>query len=641
MKIGTTVLTSLALSIGGMIAMGVIGVLGARLGAHDLEALTDSSLPAVDALAEATRTLTAVDGAASSELLLVADRDMRARAQADVTAGLEQLPRIVARYESLARGEKALALWAPAKQALEAWQARAAKLGALLDTREKDAARNQKNTILEGDTDPAVWDAWKDTRAALGPASKALVELLAQTRADTTEAIEAGARGAHAQLLLSLAVVLAAAAGMSVLAIGVFRKISGTVKVLTDEAAALHAAVAEGRLDARGDPGRLEPEFRPIIEGINETLDAYARPIAVTANYTTRLARGDLPEPIADEYRGDFGVIKEGLNTLVENTRRRGADLDLLLTGALEGRLDVRADANRYKGFNARLIDGMNGLLDAVSRPLRASAAALEQIARGEIPEQLAFEGRGEYEQLKRSLNTCTATLSSLVAGMEKLTRDAAGADVTVDVNAFQGAFRTMAEATRDLATDRRAVRKAMEVVGEFSRGHFGAPMERYTGTRAFISETVEQVRANLKGLIAEVDALAKSAVEGRLDVRADGGKQPGDFKKIVEGFNRILDTLVAPIGEATRTLEALSRRDLRVRVQSRYQGDYARLTDALNATAESLHDSVAQVAAAVEQVSSAATQIASSGPRRSRRAPRSRPRPSPRPGPRSTRCPA
>jgi methyl-accepting chemotaxis protein len=47
--------------------------------------------------------------------------------------------------------------------------------------------------------------------------------------------------------------------------------------------------------------------------------------------------------------------------------------------------------------------------------------------------------------------------------------------------------------------------------------------------------------------------------------------------------------------------------------VKGDYQGDHAKLKDALNTTAEALHGAIAQVAEAVEQVTSASTQIASS----------------------------
>ncbi len=59
--------------------------------------------------------------------------------------------------------------------------------------------------------------------------------------------------------------------------------------------------------------------------------------------------------------------------------------------------------------------------------------------------------------------------------------------------------------------------------------------------------------------------------------------------------------------------LEQLAARDLRARVTSTFQGDHAKLRDAVNGTAEALHEAMTQVASAVEQVSSAASQIASS----------------------------
>ncbi len=59
--------------------------------------------------------------------------------------------------------------------------------------------------------------------------------------------------------------------------------------------------------------------------------------------------------------------------------------------------------------------------------------------------------------------------------------------------------------------------------------------------------------------------------------------------------------------------LERLAQRDLRARMAGSYQGDHARIKEALNATGQALHEALGQVASAVDQVSSASTQIASS----------------------------
>ncbi|MFL5303110.1 MAG: methyl-accepting chemotaxis protein, partial [Anaeromyxobacteraceae bacterium] len=155
--------------------------------------------------------------------------------------------------------------------------------------------------------------------------------------------------------------------------------------------------------------------------------------------------------------------------------------------------------------------------------------------------------------------------------------------------------------------------KKAMTCVAEFGKGNFEAPLEKFPGKKAFINETIEQVRANLKALNADAQTLVAAAVEGRLSFRADATRHQGDFRKIVEGVNATLDAVVTPINEALGILEKLAQRDLRARVKGQYQGDHARIKEALNGTAEALHESLAQVAQAVGQVSAASGQIASS----------------------------
>jgi methyl-accepting chemotaxis protein len=115
-----------------------------------------------------------------------------------------------------------------------------------------------------------------------------------------------------------------------------------------------------------------------------------------------------------------------------------------------------------------------------------------------------------------------------------------------------------------------------------------------------------------VSSLIADADSLSQAAIQGRLSTRADGTRHQGDFRRIVEGVNRTLDAVIAPVDEASRVLDLLSRRDLRARSAGAYQGDHARIQQTLNATAAALDLALAQVAESAGQVSAAATQIAS-----------------------------
>lgn len=111
----------------------------------------------------------------------------------------------------------------------------------------------------------------------------------------------AGQAADHQGMLPTVVALLVGAALLIAVGIALSRAASGAVAALASEATRLRDAVAAGRLDVRGDLAALDPELRPILEGVNEALDAFARPYAVTADYVSRLSGGSSPRrsPIA------------------------------------------------------------------------------------------------------------------------------------------------------------------------------------------------------------------------------------------------------------------------------------------------------------------------------------------------------
>ena len=48
----------------------------------------------------------------------------------------------------------------------------------------------------------------------------------------------------------------------------------------------------------------VSAEFRPIVVGVNATLDAVIGPLNVAAEYVDRISKGDIPAKITDSYNG-------------------------------------------------------------------------------------------------------------------------------------------------------------------------------------------------------------------------------------------------------------------------------------------------------------------------------------------------
>ncbi|MCM2333691.1 MAG: cache domain-containing protein, partial [Anaeromyxobacteraceae bacterium] len=161
--------------------------------------------------------------------------------------------------------------------------------------------------------------------------------------------------GFLAIILTVLATVGAAAAAAWYLAGSVTRPLAALVR----ETEVLTRAVAEGRLTVRGDAAATDAEFRPILEGLNATMDAYARPLQMTVETVSRLGRGDIPPPVTERFEGDFNRIKESLNGCIAGVNALVEDANRLAEAGVAGQLSVRADAARHQGDFRKIVEGV------------------------------------------------------------------------------------------------------------------------------------------------------------------------------------------------------------------------------------------------------------------------------------------
>src|ERR1019366_8132796 len=126
------------------------------------------------------------------------------------------------------------------------------------------------------------------------------------------------------------------------------------------DAALLTKAAVEGKLATRADASKHQGDYRKIVEGVNQTLDAVIGPLNVSAEYVDRISKGDIPPKITDSYNGDFNEIKNNLNTCIDALSRVVADGVALTQAALEGKLATRADASKHQGDYHKPIEGFN-----------------------------------------------------------------------------------------------------------------------------------------------------------------------------------------------------------------------------------------------------------------------------------------
>ena len=218
-------------------------------------------------------------------------------------------------------------------------------------------------------------------------------------------------------------------------------------------------------------------------------------------------------------------------------------------------------------------------------------------------------------EQVGKLKLAISTQLESFVSGIKNMAaeHDRGDIDVRIEPAHLLGAFKTMAHDVNDMIGGHIAVKKkAMACVAEFGKGNFEAPLERFPGKKAFINDIIEEVRHNLKALIADLHGLSAAAVDGKLTTRADGTRHLGDFREIVEGINQILNTVLEPINEAAGVLSRIAEGDLTANVRGDYRGDHAAMKNNINKMTSDLRDSLRQVALGAGSVTTSASELIS-----------------------------
>jgi methyl-accepting chemotaxis protein len=89
------------------------------------------------------------------------------------------------------------------------------------------------------------------------------------------------------------------------------------VNTLVADANLLSAAAVAGKLDTRADASQHQGDFRKIVQGVNDTLDAVVSPIQDVQRVMAAMEQGDMTQTIAKSYQGDFAVLKDAINNTI------------------------------------------------------------------------------------------------------------------------------------------------------------------------------------------------------------------------------------------------------------------------------------------------------------------------------------
>ncbi len=328
--------------------------------------------------------------------------------------------------------------------------------------------------------------------------------------------------------LKSLLTGLASAVALAVILISfimivfnvfISNNIGRIIKSLTLEIQKITQKISDGDLKARCDTEKINFEFRGIVEGINNTLNAVIDPLNVAAKCVARISKGDIPSRITDKYNGDFNEIKNNLNHCIEAVNSLVAEADLLAKAAVEGNLATRADASKHQGDFRKIMQGVNETLDALIRPLNVAANYIERISKVDIPPAITENYNGDFNTIKTNLNQCVGSLALLMKDMETLSDKALNGDLSYRINEAKhdkGFIKIVTGVNGVLDSVIEPIKEASGCLLEMSKGNLDIEIAgNYKGDHATLKNAINETVNSMNEILSHVSVAAEQVNAG------------------------------------------------------------------------------------------------------------------------------
>lgn len=207
-------------------------------------------------------------------------------------------------------------------------------------------------------------------------------------------------------------------------------------------------AAADGELDQRANAALFTGGWQTLVQGVNDTVTNIVDPLMLTADYVDRISKGDMPPAITKVSKGQYNLITQNLNTLIEATNSivkaaqqvAGGDLTVTLTERSAKDDLMKALSAMVKKLSEVVAD-VKGAADNVAAGSQQISASSEEMSQGAAEQAAAAEeASSSMEQMSSNIrqNADNAAQTEKIALKSAVDAKDGGAAVTETVEAMK-----------------------------------------------------------------------------------------------------------------------------------------------------------------------------------------------------------
>ena len=310
----------------------------------------------------------------------------------------------------------------------------------------------------------------------------------------------------------------------------VFNEVADRNLHLTGELSRVRRMVGrEGKLTERLETGACEGSWATAVDNSNALVDDLVWPVSDVSRVLTAVAEGDLsprmdlrtqaPDGTGHPLRGEFLKVGRTVNNLVDQLSTFTDEVTRVASEVgTEGKLGGQARVRGLSGSWKDLTDSVNTMASRLTAQVRDIALVTTAVAKGDLSRKVTVHVAGEMLELKNTVNTMVAQLSSFADQVTRMARDVGtegrlGGQARVD--GVSGTWKELTDSVNFMAGNLTSqVRQIAQVTTAVARGDLSQKITvDVRGEILELKNTVNTMVDQLRSFASEVTRVDRKSV--------------------------------------------------------------------------------------------------------------------------------
>ncbi|KAG0031679.1 hypothetical protein BGZ82_006866, partial [Podila clonocystis] len=371
----------------------------------------------------------------------------------------------------------------------------------------------------------------------------------------------------------------------------------------TEEVIQVAAQGVEGKLGVQAKMVDEHGIWKEFVSHLNTMTVGHSEQVRDIASVCTAVAHGDLSQKITVSVKGETLVLKNTINTMVDQLRSFSSEVTRVAHEVgTEGKLGGQAHVKGVDGTWKELTDNVNTMAANLTAQVRDIASVSKAVAKGDLSKKISVEVKGEMMDLKHTINTMVDQLQEFATEVSRVSlevgtegklggqahvKDVSGTwkELTDNVNLMAS---NLTGQVRDIATVCKAV-----ACGDLTK-KVSVPVQ---GEILELKETMNTMVDQLRTFAAEVTRVAREVgTEGKLGGQAEVEGVDGTWKELTDNVNTMAANLTAQVRDIASVSKAVAKGDLSKKISVEVKGEMMDLKHTINIMVDQLQEFATEV---------------------------------------------